>query len=792
MFQSNEHEVECSFYPDAFQTDSPLLTTLRQYIGYVKSGKYQDSISLFRAYVASGEKDKAVQCKKHLPLLVPCCIMKGGRKKEHIASYTACMVADLDHVPGSPEEILRQAEALPYVKAGHVSPSGTGDKLFIMVDSDFAHHPEAFELVRRRVEADLPGVTVDISGKDPNRGCFISSDPEAFYKEEAEVLRVPVAPVEEKGRYMQPAAGQKRSEEALSNYIDKFESSNAFAPGGRHSYVLKLASALNSAGFDEHEVIAECLRRYTRPDFQEKEIGDVVADVYRRYRSAHGTNISYYPQTFLGKSRPTNPRNPNPVPADPTPEEESSMGFDIEPEDAHLPHFGRDLIEHLPPLLADALKPSADDTEFDLMLLAGLTICSTALPHVTGNLKNESYAPPFYTLLIGPSGSGKGCVNPLYKLVEAWQTYVFDNSRSEVEEYKKEKEACETYKMQQRYGKKTTAKGPAPTEPKQVFQKQLHVAGYTTTARMIEQLEINAPYASLLYETELESVNNTLAQDFGGYGYILNQAFHQETISSASKTNGSHLVRRPQLGFLATGTPGMLNQLIPSTESGLFSRMVIYRITGCSAYRPLSSSDSVFQSAHYYDALGQRMLDIAIHLDKWPTFVSFSDKQRKRLDRYFEREYYNVRVFGNDDITSVVLRHRLIIFRIAMVLTAIRKGESRNTDRNQEITDRDFETAFHIGCCTLRHSLLVSTSMKHGDTNQHYKVVTSQLDLFADMPDEFTGKQIVAEGRVRGICRSSVYRMLKKTQEYELSVSLGNGYYRKTEKGKGVRPSKKG
>lgn len=79
----------------------------------------------------------------------------------------------------------------------------------------------------------------------------------------------------------------------------------------------------------------------------------------------------------------------------------------------------------------------------------------------------------------------------MHKVVEPWQRYVADMSRYEVEQYKKEKEAYDTYKFQQRYGKKKTTAGPVPTEPKLVFLKQLHMSGYTTTARMIEQLHYN-------------------------------------------------------------------------------------------------------------------------------------------------------------------------------------------------------------------------------------------------------------------------------------------------------------
>ena len=710
----------------------------------------------------------------------------GGRKLEHMVRYSGCICFDLDDVLLPPEQILSQAVQLGYVKAGHISPSHTGNKLFVLVDSDQEHHLQAFEQVRAMIENDLPGVTVDISGKDANRGCFASYDPDAFYKEVAEVVHVPqeTVPVAKKAPAVRASSYPDNS---LSNYIDKFEANNPFAGGGRHSFVLKLASALNSAGFDENEVMAECLRRYVEPGFAEKEIRGIVADVYRRYRLSHGSNLWCPPTASTGQKSLTSVTSLTPISENPTTEGESPLGFDIDPDEVGLPHFDRVVIDRFPGLLSDVLKVAADDREYDLMLLSSLTVLSTVMPGVSGMLKKQLYKPPFYTLIIGPSGSGKGCINVVRKLADPWQDYIFDISKAKVKEYEEQKELSDNYKAQVRAAKGKKPVGLPPEEPVPVCQKRLHMSGYTTTARMIEQLDVNSPYASFLYETELESVNNTIMQDFGGYSYVLNQAFQHERIGCSSKTNGTSFIEFPELGFLATGTPGMLLKLIPSTESGLYSRLLIYRITGRADYQPLTSVDGTMCSVRYFERLGQRVLDMAVHLEKSPTFVVFSDKQRKRLDRYFEREYNNVRVFGNDDVASVVLRHRLIIFRIAMTLTGIRKGETKGTAEEIEILDDDFDIAFHIGTRCLSHSLLVSTSLKHSDTNQRHKLPDAQVDLFDVMPDEFKTSDIIDEAGVRGISRSSVFRMLKKAQEYSLVVLVSTGYYRKTEKGKNVK-----
>ena len=719
----------------------------------------------------------------HLPWIES---QAGGRKLEHMVRYSGCICFDLDDVLLPPVQILSQAVQLGYVKAGHISPSHTGNKLFVLVDSDQEHHLQAFEQVRAMIENDLPGVTVDISGKDANRGCFASYDPDAFYKEVAEVVHVPqeTVPVAKKAPAVRASSYPDNS---LSNYIDKFEANNPFAGGGRHSFVLKLASALNSAGFDENEVMAECLRRYVEPDFAEKEIRGIVADVYRRYRSSHGSNPWCPPTASTGQKSLTSVTSLTPISENPTTKGDSPLGFDIDPDEVGLPHFDRVVIDRFPGLLSDVLKVATDDREYDLMLLSSLTVLSTVMPGVSGMLKKQLYKPPFYTLIIGPSGSGKGCINVVRKLADPWQDYIFDISKAKVKEYEEQKELSDNYKAQVRAAKGKKPVGLPPEEPVPVCQKRLHMSGYTTTARMIEQLDVNSPYASFLYETELESVNNTIMQDFGGYSYVLNQAFQHERIGCSSKTNGTSFIEFPELGFLATGTPGMLLKLIPSTESGLYSRLLIYRITGRADYQPLTSVDDTMCSVRYFERLGQRVLDMAVHLEKSPTFVVFSDKQRKRLDRYFEREYNNVRVFGNDDVASVVLRHRLIIFRIAMTLTGIRKGETKSTAEEIEILDDDFDIAFHIGTRCLSHSLLVSTSLKHSDTNQRHKLPDAQVDLFDVMPDEFKTSDIIDEAGVRGISRSSVFRMLKKAQEYSLVVLVSTGYYRKTEKGKNVK-----
>lgn len=781
-----QKEVEGTCFDSAFQTGSASLMTLNQYIGKVKSGEYARPIAYLRGLIKAGKKDEADAYKKKLPLYVAGGVMEGGRKLEHMVRYSACMVIDIDDSPIPVLELLRRAAELPYVKAGHVSPSGTGVKLFIMVDSDLKNHNLAFEIVKHRVEVDLPGVKVDVSGKDPNRGCFAGHDPNAFYKEESEAIEIPVADPEPQAASGH-SSGSVCSGTRLSNYIDKYEQSNTFVAGNRHSYLVKLSSVLNNAGFSLYDAVSECVRRYGSVDFPAAEVETTVNDIYRRYSASHGSCAFRPDGTSSVPKSAKSAKSATPFPKMAQKEAEYGECDDIELDNILLPCFDENIYDHLPPLLTDILKCAYSRTDRDILLISSLTLLSSVSPGVKGSLGEHDYTPAFYSIITGGSGSGKGRIAALQRMLEPWQQYIYDNSRHQVEEYEGLQEAYDNYKMHKR--QKQTSKqplGPAPSKPKVVKQRNLALTGNVTQARLVELLEANYPYTSCMVDTEMETVLSMFSQDFGKYNDVLNKSYHHEPVGSSTKSSGSFMVKRPNLALLLSGTPAMLPRLIPSTENGLFSRILIYRIPGSGTYRPLTSADDSPAASEYFESWGQRVLDIGVFLDNSPTWVKFSDAQRKRLDRFFEREYYNVRSFGNEDMESTVLRYRLAIFRIGMELTALRKGESGCSERVWTISDDDFATAFHLGKVCLQHAYVVATSLQSASSEVHFRFPHHLRNLFVSLLDSFKRIDVVKEANVREISESTVDKFLRKLQKNDLIISEGNGYYRKTERGKQV------
>ena len=781
-----QKEVEGTCFDSAFQTGSASLMTLNQYIGKVKSGEYARPIAYLRGLIKAGKKDEADAYKKKLPLYVAGGVMEGGRKLEHMVRYSACMVIDIDDSPIPVLELLRRAAELSYVKAGHVSPSGTGVKLFIMVDSDLKNHNLAFGVVKHRVEVDLPGVKVDVSGKDPNRGCFAGHDPNAFYKEESEAIEIPVADPEPQAASGH-SSGSVCSGTRLSNYIDKYEQSNTFVAGNRHSYLVKLSSVLNNAGFSLYDAVSECVRRYGSADFPAAEVETTVNDIYRRYSASHGSCAFHPDGTSSVPKSAKSAKSATPFPKMAQKDAEYGECDDIELDNTLLPCFDENIYDHLPPLLTDILKCAYSRTDRDILLISSLTLLSSVSPGVKGSLGEHDYTPAFYSIITGGSGSGKGRIAALQRMLEPWQQYIYDNSRHQVEEYEELQEAYDNYKMHKR--QKQTSKQPlrpAPSKPKVVKQRNLALTGNVTQARLVELLEANYPYTSCMVDTEMETVLSMFSQDFGKYNDVLNKSYHHEPVGSSTKSSGSFMVKRPNLALLLSGTPAMLPRLIPSTENGLFSRILMYRIPGSGTYRPLTSADDSPAASEYFESWGQRVLDIGVFLDNSPTWVKFSDAQRKRLDRFFEREYYNVRSFGNEDMESTVLRYRLAIFRIGMQLTALRKGESGCSERVWTISDDDFATAFHLGKVCLQHAYVVATSLQSASSEVHFRFPHHLRNLFVSLLDSFKRIDVVKEANVREISESTVDKFLRKLQKNDLIISEGNGYYRKTERGKQV------
>lgn len=112
------------------------------------------------------------------------------RNAQSLENYSGRIIADFDHLPT--ESILRvrnTLQASPHIEGLFLSPTGSGIKALVRVPNKPQDHAQAFEAVSKYCNG-LTGFSIDPSGSDLARLCFVSSDPDAYYNPNATELEI--------------------------------------------------------------------------------------------------------------------------------------------------------------------------------------------------------------------------------------------------------------------------------------------------------------------------------------------------------------------------------------------------------------------------------------------------------------------------------------------------------------------------------------------------------------------------------------------------------------------------
>ncbi|MBF0196854.1 MAG: hypothetical protein HQL32_04055 [Planctomycetes bacterium] len=156
----------------------------------IKHGTWQEAVDQIRAE-ANKEKRRELKVKR-LPYFVPAGVFS-VRNKHNLEKSSGAVTMDIDDISIKVAERIKKAESKkPETLAAFISPSG-GLKLLIMVtpnDLTSESYLERWEAVRLRFESEYD-ISVDASGKDPARACFVSYDPEVYYNPNAVPWSIP-------------------------------------------------------------------------------------------------------------------------------------------------------------------------------------------------------------------------------------------------------------------------------------------------------------------------------------------------------------------------------------------------------------------------------------------------------------------------------------------------------------------------------------------------------------------------------------------------------------------------
>ncbi|MFZ4455514.1 MAG: DUF3987 domain-containing protein [Bacteroidales bacterium] len=739
-------------------------------INDIKSDCYKQQISVYREILRTGMKKQADGLKKNLPGFTPSGTFTNGRKADLITSYSGFLVLDLDKL--SPDDLLKAKETvkeISFTYAAFVSPSANGLKIIVPVDSSLELHRTAMSQVVSYYENALQ-LTVDPSGKDVSRLCFVSHDPDCFHNPNAETFKVNIqlerieAPVpaaslpqkEESSRINNAATTPFEHYDAFRSCVLFTEKKATFVEGYRNNFIHQLACNCNRRG-----IPLEIAETFILQNYQMEE-----SEASKTIKSAYANNL----QDFAKDAKFANSAKSAVLQNKENSEDTSEDYLKTTPT---IPIAAINLMPKLFKEGASAFE--SDARKRDVFITSALCIISGCLPDVYGVYHQERVSPHLFSFIIAPAASGKGVLKNAKRLGDKVHERLVETS-------KRAKDLFDIEMVDYKHTMTKRKNGePAPEKPIEPAFKMLFIPADCSQAMMMQVLQDNEG-KGIICETEADAMSGANKQDWGNYSHIMRAAFHHEKISAARKTNRELLeIKHPQLAVALSGTPSQVPKLIASSEDGLFSRFLFYAFKNEIEWQDPSPKPGGIVYNDHFEELSKHVLNIVDFLSQFPTEVYLTQSQWAKLNLTFIERLKSVVIFTGEDAASVVFRLGLILYRFCMIFSALRKFENGDCAKDVTCIDEDFQTALMLSEVYLQHSLLMFNNLEETKEPARYKMPNNKKRLLEQLPEEFQRKDAIEIGKRLGLSVRSVDDFLNNSVS-TLFDKPKTGFYQKVKK----------
>ncbi len=150
-----------------------------------------------------------------------------------------------------------------------------------------------------------------------------------------------------------------------------------------------------------------------------------------------------------------------------------------------------------------------------------------------------------------------------------------------------------------------------------------------------------------------------------------------------------------------------------------------------------------------------------------------SKSQGETLDTVFTESLKHSNALYNDDTTSVIYRHGLMGFKIAMVLSALRSNESEIT-----CSDNDFKTAMDlVEKVYIPHSVGILSGFNKKPKELTY--TQKKLLSWINNKDSFKRGEILIEAKSLGIKDRTIGDILNRFLDLKLIIKTSHGIYKR-------------
>ena len=778
----------CSFYFSVFD-EHAVDMTLEEFVKLLRGERWKVQVEEYQRLKASGRETEAKKLKRKLAALVIAGRCDGSHAETNLKQWSGDAMLDVDKCNGRVSEFLQVLKDTPWVKAAWRSVSYDGLKLVVRVEAESVdEYRLAYALVAWHV-AQLLAFPCDMSCKNPTRPCFASYDPEAFFRPDTEVFpwrrfvtehpdRVGEILAELKVKTPAGASGPPVAASGmLHTFFNEFLEQNPFVDGKKNEFLLKLGRIARYKGVGEEELARLKTLAVERLAGMGCAAGDIPPRIDSGYRYADMNKGSGTPASRAHKAQGSPMRYSEPNEGE---EEAELEKLEADKLRREVPCLPDELFDRLPDFLKRGLTHVRNKRERDILLLSMITNISGCLPGVRMNYGGMVYSADLYLVALAGSGRGKGVMQLAAILPAAIQEYYDELNRKDEREYRQK---LLKWNLEERLAAQEKRVPDLDQCPEMPVERILKVAPNISKSQLILALEAGGAVGLVMNASELDMISSAMHQEYGKHDDVMRAASQHEEVSSYFKTDHRLVVvSDPHLALCASGTPAQLHKFISSLENGMYSRVGFYVGQAHWEYKSANPGKARLDMRAYFKWMGEELLRMFIFLSGSPTEVVFTEEQWKEHTERFRTYLREVVAEDDDSPGAIVLRHGLMMSRIAMVLTALRKCEPQWNTSEWKCSDEDFHTAMQIVDVLLEHSLLLSTSMD--DTAGRIRPVKAFFKLrpvLKKMPREFTYSELMAAANEAGLPTASVKRYLLRLVYYQI-VEKEDGKYRKTGK----------
>ena len=778
----------CSFYFSVFD-EHAVDMTLEEFVKLLRGERWKVQVEEYQRLKASGRETEAKKLKRKLAALVIAGRCDGSHAETNLKQWSGDAMLDVDKCNGRVSEFLQVLKDTPWVKAAWRSVSYDGLKLVVRVEAESVdEYRLAYALVAWHV-AQLLAFPCDMSCKNPTRPCFASYDPEAFFRPDTEVFpwrRFVTEHPDRVGEILAelkvktPASASKPLVAAsgmLHTFFNEFLAQNPFVDGKKNEFLLKLGRIARYKGVGEEELARLKTLAVERLAGMGCAAGDIPPRIDSGYRYADMNKGPETPVFRAHKAQGSPMRYSEPNEGE---EEAELEKLEADKLRREVPCLPDELFDRLPDFLKRGLTHVRNKRERDILLLSMITNISGCLPGVRMNYGGMVYSADLYLVALAGSGRGKGVMQLAAILPAAIQEYYDELNRKDEREYRQK---LLKWNLEERLAAQEKRVPDLDQCPEMPVERILKVAPNISKSQLILALEAGGAVGLVMNASELDMISSAMHQEYGKHDDVMRAASQHEEVSSYFKTDHRLvIVSDPHLALCASGTPAQLHKFISSLENGMYSRVAFYVGQAPWEYKSANPGKVRLDMRAYFKGMGEELLRMFIFLSGSSTEVIFTEEQWKEHTERFRTYLREVVAEDDDSPGAIVLRHGLMMSRIAMVLTALRKCEPQWNTSEWKCSDEDFRTAMQIVDVLLEHSLLLSTSMD--DTAGRIRPVKAFFKLrpiLRTMPREFTYSELMAAANEAGLPTASVKRYLLRLVYYQI-VEKEDGKYRKTGK----------